>query len=68
MCVSAAVTCTQPLVSEYRTPRGLRTPGTGHHVQSLVSPPIRRFGAWPGVRLRISCSNTGLIAFGSLPA
>src|SRR6202042_1745294 len=49
-------------------PGGLATPGTGHQVQSLLSPPIRSSGAWPGARSRISCSNTGLTAFGSLPA
>ena len=67
-CVSAAVTCTQLFVSEYLIPLDLGTPGTGDHVQSVVSPPIRSSGACPGVRLRISCSNTGLIACGSLPA
>src|SRR5947209_530037 len=43
-------------------------PGTGHHVRSVLSPPIRSTGRCPGARLRISCTSTGLGAAGSLPA
>lgn len=42
--------------------------GTGHQVQSVLSPPILILGGCPGDRLEISCSNTGLIALGSEPA
>ena len=41
---------------------------TGHHVQSVLSPPIRRTGLCAGARFRTSCRNTGSSASGSLPA
>ena len=40
-------------------PGGLRTPGVGAQVQSVVSPPKRSTGDCPGVRLRTSWSKTG---------
>ena len=55
-------------VSVYLIPGGLRIPGTGHQVQSVLSPPRRSTGRAPGARLRINCSNTGLSAAGSWPA
>src|SRR5580704_16580219 len=42
--------------------------GTRHQVQSVLSPPILILGSCPGERFEISCSSTGLIAFGSRPA
>ena len=40
-------------------PGGLRTPGVGAQVQSVVSPPKRSTGRCPGVRLRTSWLKTG---------
>ena len=50
------------------TPAGLRMCGAGHQAQSVLSPPILITGAWPGVRLRMSCNSTGLTPRGSVPA
>ena len=58
----------QPGVSALLTPAGVRKPGIGHQVWSVVSPPIRSSGGLPPARLRISWTNTGLIAAGSVPA
>ena len=64
----ALVIAIQPGVSALFTPAGVRIPGIGHQVRSVVSPPIRISGGFPPARLRTSWTNTGLIAFGSAPA
>src|SRR6185437_10162879 len=43
------------------------TPRIGHHVWSLLLPPIRTTGLWPGARPRNSATSTGLMWPGSRP-
>ena len=64
----ALVIAIQPGVSVSLTPAGVGVPGTGHHVPSVVSPPILISGGECPARLRISCTNTGSIAEGFVPA
>ncbi len=62
------MTATHVGVSVYLTPPGRVIPGTGHHSQSLESPPIRMTGDWSGVMLRIRFMSVGLMSVGSVPA
>src|ERR1700722_18609754 len=63
----AAVAATHAGPIVYWIPGGRATPGVSHHVQSVVSPPNRITGDWPGVRLRTSCMNTESGSAGSVP-
>ena len=64
---SARVVASQLLVSVYVMPGEGVTSASGHHVSSVLFPPIRRTGVWPGATSRISWTSTGLIARGSEP-
>src|SRR5271154_6249974 len=55
-------------VSASDAPPGRAIRGTGHHVQSVLSPPILITGLPPGARLRTSCSNGASSADGLPPA
>src|SRR5689334_15981830 len=49
-------------------PGGVLVWGTGHQLQSVLSPPKRITGWAPGARFRTNCTNAGFKAFGSVPA
>src|SRR5262249_9588570 len=49
-------------------PSGALMWGTGHQLQSVLSPPSRITGCAPGARFRTNCRNAGFNAFGSSPA
>ena len=64
---SARVVASQLWLSVYVMPGVHLIAGVGHQVSSALLPPIRSTGDWSGARLRISCTNTGLIARGLDP-
>src|ERR1700733_7396017 len=62
------ITSSRRVLSVYQSAGDFLTPATGHHVWSVVTPPILSTPSWPGIRFRTSCTNTGSILFGFLPA
>ena len=48
-------------------PPGGIIPGIGHQVPSVLSPPIRITGDWPGASPLSSATSTGSIVSGSRP-
>ncbi len=61
------VTAAQAGVIVQRTQGGCFMPVTGHHDQSVLSPPIRSVRPPCGDRLRMSCSNGTSGSAGSVP-
>ena len=64
---SALVVFSQLRVSVYVMPGVHLIARVGHQVSSALLPPIRSTGDWLGATLRISCTRTGLIAWGFDP-
>ena len=65
---TAPITPIQRGLNPKTTPGGVLAPGIGHHVLSVVTPPIRRSGGEPPARLRISWRKTGFTCRGLWPA
>src|ERR1700722_16765117 len=69
-CMSSAsflVTAAQVGVIVHRTHGGVAIPGTGHHAQSELSPPMRSVRPPYGARLRTICSNATSGSSGLVP-